>query len=122
MLGEIDTKTQVYEIDTKTRVHNLGPVARIPIGEGRTFYAGGREIAVFRDRKRRVYATQGWCPHRFGQLADGLVRNGQLVCPMHGYRFDLRTGAPRGNICESIRTFLVTLSKSGEILLTLEET
>ncbi|MPY91121.1 MAG: Rieske 2Fe-2S domain-containing protein [Luteitalea sp.] len=109
------------EIDTKTNVHNLGPATRIPIGEGRTFYAGGQEIAVFRDRKRRVYATQGWCPHRFGPLADGLVGNGEVVCPLHGYRFDLRSGVPKGHACETIRTFPVSLNETGEILLTLEE-
>lgn len=111
----------LVKLDTHVTIHNLGPISRIPVGEGRTFYAGGREIAIFRDRKRRIYATQGWCPHRFGPLADGLVGNCEVICPLHGYRFDLRTGLPKGNQCEMLRTFPVSLSDSGEILLELPD-
>lgn len=32
------------------------------------------------------------CPHRGGPLDDAPVEDGCVVCPWHGYRFDLRTG------------------------------
>ena len=35
------------------------------------------------------------CPHRGGDLAAGIVRDGAIVCPSHWYCFDLRTGACR---------------------------
>jgi len=102
-------------------VHNLGPVARIPIGEGRMFVVGGREIAVFRAREGAVYATQAYCTHREGPLADGIVGNGKVVCPMHSYIFDLATGDPVGNPCPTLETFDVWLSDDEEILLSAEE-
>ena len=40
----------------------LGPLAQIPVGEGRVFDIGGLRIAVFHTRSGAVYATQASCP------------------------------------------------------------
>lgn len=37
------------------------------------------------------------CPHRDIALSGGLVRDGELVCPGHFWRFDLVTGRQRDN-------------------------
>jgi len=44
-----------------------------------------------------VRAFQGACPHLGGDLADGAVEAGKLVCPLHGATFDLETGAVRAD-------------------------
>jgi nitrite reductase (NADH) small subunit len=100
-------------------VFNLGPVERIPLGEGRDFQIGEEEIAIFRARDNRVFALQSTCPHRSGPLADGIIGNGIVVCPLHSYKFKLATGRPIGNDCESIRTYAVEISGAGEIILAL---
>lgn len=41
----------------------------------------------------RVYS--GICPHLGGPLLDGEVRDGTLICPWHGYQFDLATARCR---------------------------
>ncbi len=33
------------------------------------------------------------CPHREGSLLDAPVEGSELICPWHGYRFELRSGA-----------------------------
>jgi hypothetical protein len=33
-------------------------------------------------------------PHRGGPLADGIVSDRAVICPLHERRFDLATGAP----------------------------
>jgi nitrite reductase/ring-hydroxylating ferredoxin subunit len=40
----------------------------------------------------RYFATQRACVHRGGDLADGIVSRGHLVCPHHGWRFSTATG------------------------------
>ncbi|MEZ4364736.1 MAG: Rieske 2Fe-2S domain-containing protein [Kofleriaceae bacterium] len=40
-----------------------------------------------------IVATAGVCPHEDVGLDDGELDGGTVVCPGHGYRFDLRTGA-----------------------------
>jgi nitrite reductase (NADH) small subunit len=49
-------------------------------------------VAVFHTRAGDVFATQAQCPHKAGPLADGMVGDATLVCPLHDWRFDLATG------------------------------
>jgi nitrite reductase (NADH) small subunit len=100
-----------------SRWRTLGPSALIPPGEGRVFEVDGRRIAVFRTRHGDLFATQAECPHRQGPLADGLVGGGQVVCPLHGFRFDLRTGEPAGHDCAPLITYAVEESDARELRL-----
>lgn len=93
----------------------LGPLVSVPPGEGRTFDVGSCKIAVFHTRQGGVFATQAECPHRQGPLADGLLGDNTLVCPLHAWRFDLDTGKGQGAPC-SLKTFPVRLSPSGQIV------
>ena len=79
----------------------------------------GRRIAVFHTRAGEVFATQAECPHRVGPLADGLLGGTTLVCPLHAWKFDLRTGQALYGDCD-LTTYPVRLSAAGEILLTLD--
>jgi nitrite reductase (NADH) small subunit len=103
------------------RAVNLGPVERIPEGEGRTFDVGARRIAVFRTRRGGVYATQAECPHRRGPLADGLLGERSVVCPLHGYKFDLASGDGLGHTCGALRTFPVDVDERGDVRLVVED-
>lgn len=96
---------------------NLGPVERIPLGEGRTFHLDGEAVAVFRLRTGGVHAVQADCPHRSGPLADGLVAGERVVCPLHGMTFDLRTGAPARDGCAALRVYPVTVDAEGDLLI-----
>ncbi|AFM17898.1 ferredoxin subunit of nitrite reductase and ring-hydroxylating dioxygenase [Mycolicibacterium chubuense NBB4] len=71
---------------------SIGRVDEIPVGEGRTFAVDGRQIAVFRLRDGSLRAIDAVCPHRGGPLADGLADEAVVVCPLHGYSFDMVTG------------------------------
>jgi nitrite reductase (NADH) small subunit len=79
--------------------HRVAPVSWIPPGEGRIFIVGGVEIAVFHTRGGGVYATQAYCPHRGGPLADGLIDEATVVCPLHDRIFALASGEGIGNDC-----------------------
>ncbi len=99
-----------------TTTHNLGSVEQIPVGEGRRFEISGAGIAVFRSRQGGLFATQAECPHRAGPLADGLVGDAALICPLHSFKFNLETGEPLGNDCQSLRTYPVRINEEGEII------
>jgi nitrite reductase [NAD(P)H] small subunit len=38
------------------------------------------------------YALDHACPHLGGPLADGIVSDCSVICPLHARRFDLATG------------------------------
>jgi nitrite reductase [NAD(P)H] small subunit len=71
----------------------------VPPGEGRALEVGGRRLAVF-------HTAAGWfaldqrCPHLGGPLADGLLADRTVTCPLHERRFDLATGAALGDGCD----------------------
>jgi nitrite reductase (NADH) small subunit len=64
----------------------------VPLGEGRAITLGGRRIAIFRSAGG-WYALDAACPHRGGPLADGIVCDGSVICPLHDRRFDLASGS-----------------------------
>jgi nitrite reductase (NADH) small subunit len=98
----------------------LGALTDIPAGEGRNFQVGATRLAVFRSRNGQVFATQAECPHRQGPLADGLLGDGTLICPLHSLKFDLSTGHSLNGDC-ALRTFPARLSAAGQILIEMEE-
>jgi nitrite reductase (NADH) small subunit len=79
--------------------HVLGPASQIPPGEGRSFIVGGVSIAVFHTRGGNFFATQAYCPHRGGPLADGLIDEATVVCPLHDRIYALASGEGIGNTC-----------------------
>jgi nitrite reductase (NADH) small subunit len=98
-------------------VVRLGSVSRIPAGQGRCYVVGSEEIAVFRQRDGRLFATQNRCPHRQGPLSEGVMGGGHVICPLHGHRFNLEGGAgSEGGEC--LKVYRVT-DADGEILLNL---
>ena len=100
-----------------TEACKLGPLDRVPPGEGKAFEIGGRRVAVFRTRGGELYATQAVCPHKGGPLADGVVGGGTVICPLHAYKYDLKSGQPLGNGCPALQTYRVELGADGEMLL-----
>jgi nitrite reductase (NADH) small subunit len=99
--------------------HKLGPLSQIPEGEGRTFNIGEKQVAVFRSRSGGIYATQAECPHKKGPLADGLLGNDTLVCPLHEWTFDLTTGSPRLGSC-GLSVYPIAEEADGTLTLTLD--
>jgi len=75
-----------------SQIVNLGSIQNIPLGQGRCYIVEGEEIAVFRQRDGRLFATQNRCPHRQGPLSEGVCGGGKIICPLHGHKFDLATG------------------------------
>lgn len=82
-------------------------VEEIPVGEGRTVVVDGVQVAVFRLRDGSLRAVDAVCPHRGGPLADGLTDDCVIVCPLHGYTFDLSSGSEISGADLSVRSYPV---------------
>jgi nitrite reductase/ring-hydroxylating ferredoxin subunit len=57
---------------------------------------GKRWIAVFRQGTGDLveyFAIDNACPHASAPLCDGTQMHGKIVCSLHLWEFDLRTGA-----------------------------
>ena len=104
---------------TAATQYSLGPIEQIPLGEARVFQVDGHAIAVFRCRTGELFATSAECPHRGGPLADGVVGGHAVICPLHGYLFDLRTGDPIGRECARLATYRIGATSTGDLTLDL---
>jgi len=40
----------------------------------------------------QIYAINDVCTHEFALLSEGFVEDGEIECPLHQARFDLKTG------------------------------
>jgi len=65
---------------------------QVPSDRGLSVNAGGRELALF-NIDGEFYALDGTCPHRGGPLGEGITEAGRVYCPLHGWEFDVKTGA-----------------------------
>jgi 3-phenylpropionate/trans-cinnamate dioxygenase ferredoxin subunit len=72
------------------------------------FDHSGRTFAIYHSPDGKFYATDGLCTHEEAHLADGLVMDFIIECPMHNGRFDYRTGAAKGApVCVNLKTYPV---------------
>ena len=72
--------------------------------EGKRFFIDDEDIALFKvDGK--IYAATNICPHQQSAIIyDGFIEDCKVVCPAHGWEFDLKTGLmPSGG--SKLRTF-----------------
>ncbi len=73
----------------------MTPLARLSdLQPGRALRvaAGEHHVALFL-LDGQVFALDDRCPHKAGPLGEGHCENGQVFCPLHGWAFDIRTGA-----------------------------
>lgn len=59
---------------------------------GRRFIVDDVDIAVFKV-DGNIYALSNVCPHQKAALIyDGFIEEGKVLCPVHGWAFNLATG------------------------------
>ncbi len=70
----------------------IATVAELPPPtEGREFTVEQRTICIANENGK-YYALDNVCAHRGGPLGQGVIDEGKMVCPWHGWQFDLVTG------------------------------
>lgn len=72
-------------------------IENIPSMGARTVLINDKEIAIFKTKDGSVFAINNICPHKQGKLADGLVHEKSVTCPLHNWDIDLSSGEALGN-------------------------
>jgi 3-phenylpropionate/trans-cinnamate dioxygenase ferredoxin subunit len=71
----------------------VATVAEIPVGGSLLVEIDYIRVALF-NLDGEIHAIEDVCTHDGGPLVEGTVLNGcEVMCPRHGARFDIRTGA-----------------------------
>ena len=79
------------EVEQTRRFIRLGKLEEIPENGTKVFQAGKRRILVAR-WEGKLYAIDDRCTHDNGPLGEGTFDHGEVECPRHGARFDIKTG------------------------------
>ena len=86
----------------------VGGVSELVEGKFKIVKQGALNIGVTRLRDGTIKAVRNWCPHKGAAICKGIIggswptsapgdlaydREGEiLVCPWHGFEYDLKTG------------------------------
>jgi ferredoxin-thioredoxin reductase catalytic chain len=108
LLGVIEEPTGPLEV----------PVARVDDmrdGEARHVRIGKRDIALFRV-DGAFYALSNVCRHAFAPLSEGWMDGHIVMCPDHGWRYDVRDGST-DHPASNVSTYPVTV-RGGEVFVT----
>lgn len=80
----------------------------IPDGTGKTVEAGGRKIALF-NAGGQFFAVDNACRHRGGPLGEGDLIGTTVVCPWHGWEYDVTNGQSVDDPSVSVACFSVRI-------------
>ena len=79
-------------------------VDELASGVGKRFLAAEVELLAIRVGND-IHVLHGRCPHRHAPLTDAVVEEDRLVCPHHGWDFELATGRSQGVPGASVARF-----------------
>jgi len=96
----------------------LLPIAALDEGEMAGMVVAGVDVVLCHVHGQ-FYALKNQCSHAQQRLSTGRLRGYELSCPLHGARFDVRSGACLGGPANrSVDTYPVTLA-GGKVQVTL---
>lgn len=79
----------------------------------RLIRAGDKEICIVLSSDV-FYAFQNDCAHMGERLHGGKVNYlNEIVCPLHTYRFNMKTGEEAEQRCKSLKTYPIIESEKG---------
>jgi 3-phenylpropionate/trans-cinnamate dioxygenase ferredoxin subunit len=62
----------------------------------------------------RYFAVQDACTHNGESLSKGQINYlGEIICPWHNYRFQLKSGTASDSSCPDLKTYPVRVDESG---------
>ena len=71
----------------------IGSTAELPqTNEAKEFPCGDKVICVA-NVNGTITAMDNVCLHRGGPLGQGVIEDGKVICPWHGWQWDPHTGA-----------------------------
>jgi 3-phenylpropionate/trans-cinnamate dioxygenase ferredoxin subunit len=104
--------SEEYNVPEYVRVASI---TDIPPGAKLIVEADGIEVVVV-NLDGQFYAVEDVCTHDGGPLGEGKLDGCELICPRHGARFDVRTGAAtRMPAIEPVPTYAVRV-EDGHVL------
>ncbi len=73
----------------------------------------GIKVSLIRYREA-LWAVNDQCPHMKASLGDGRLNGfGEIICPLHYYRFKLSNGQEAENRCDDLEVYTIETREDG---------
>ena len=83
------------------------------IGHVTTMQVGKKKICIAHTSEG-FYAMNDKCPHNGASLGNGhCTSEGSVVCPLHRYHFDLKTGRAKSGLGDCVQTYPIEIREEG---------
>ena len=96
----------------------VAKISEVPNFGKKVISVSGKEVLLI-NVKGAIFAVENDCPHQGSPLTAGIVKDGYISCPRHGYRFSLTDGSCGDHPECTLRTYPVEL-QGDDILVNLE--
>ena len=91
-------------------------INRIPFNRAIDMNVGGKKICIA-NTKEGLFAIQAKCPHNGFPLSNGMCTDDiAIVCPVHRYRFDLKTGRAKSGLGDAGWVYPIEIRENGVYL------
>ena len=77
--------------------HDLLATHELAVGQARHLALGARGVWVYRRSQRGWRVNDDRCPHQGTRLGAADLQAHSVICPLHGWAFDVRSGACTAN-------------------------
>ena len=88
--------------------HTIGRADEIRDGDLRGAMVSGERLCVGRAGDR-YFAIEDTCPHAGGSLSEGMIESEFVICPLHAYAFEVKSGRCPDDPGCSVRAFAVSI-------------
>ena len=97
----------------------VAKLAELKPESARVVRAGKLELALTCTRDG-IFAMDNTCPHSGGALGEGMVEANKIICPLHSWEFDCKSGACSTEKGVTQNCYSVKIEK-GEVLVEVPE-
>ena len=96
----------------------IGSTSELPApGEAKELQCQGKVICVA-NVGGNISAMDNVCLHRGGPLGQGTIEGDKLICPWHGWQFNVNTGEAGHNPAAKVPTYAIKV-EGDEVLIEL---
>lgn len=92
----------------------IGRKEDFPEREGKVVEINGVKYAVFND-KGEISVIDNACPHKGKSLGEGMISEGKVTCPHHGWVFDVKSGQCDFFDAVKVKVFNVSVDEEGKV-------
>ena len=75
----------------ESRAYRVATLAQVPPGCMKRVEVGEAAVVLY-NVDGELFASPDVCPHRGAPLSQGDLDGGVVMCPLHAWEFDVRTG------------------------------